>query len=171
MNHKNTWKKVLSTDEKIEFEFSISDRYIKFSLIVWVAVIGLLILFSPIMFSVSFLALYLSFLGILILVVGIIIFLIVLFYFGFYLKVANAYALTNKRVLIHRGWLSTNLVSIDYSKITDVSIYEPFFGKIITHSGYIAINTAGTQLQEVILKNIKTPYEIKKKLDLLKSKH
>jgi len=149
MSYEKIWKKTLGTDEKIEFEFSIGGRYIKFGLIVW-AIISL-----PLLFAAG---------------LGIFTFLIALFYYGFYLKVANAYALTNKRVLIHRGWLSTNTTSIDYSKITDVNVQEPFFDRIITHTGHIAINTAGTTLHEVILKHIEAPYEIKKKLDLLKDK-
>ena len=54
------------------------------------------------------------------------------FFYGFYFKIANAYAFTDHRVLAHRGWLSTNLVSIDYSKITNVTVEEPFFTKIFT---------------------------------------
>jgi hypothetical protein len=34
----------------------------------------------------------------------------------------------------------------------------------------MAIDTAGTTLQEVILKHIESPYEVKKKLDALKDK-
>ncbi len=149
MNYEKIWNKTLGSDEKVEYEFSIGSRYIKFGLIVW----GIISL--PFLFAAGF---------------GILIFLIALFYYGFYLKVANAYAFTNKRVLIHRGWLSTHTTSIDYSKITDVHIQEPFFDRIITHTGHIAINTAGTTLHEVILKHIESPYEIKKKLDALKDK-
>ena len=137
MNYEKIWNKTLSSDEKVEYEFSIGGRYIKFGLIIW----GIISL--PFLFAAGF---------------GILIFLIALFYYGFYLKVANAYAFTNKRVLIHRGWLSTNTTSIDYSKITDVHIQEPFFDRIITHTGHIAINTAGTTLHEVILKHIESPY-------------
>jgi len=149
MNYEKIWNKTLSSDEKVEYEFSIGNRYIKFGLIIW----GIISL--PFLFASGF---------------GIIIFLIALFYYGFYLKVANAYAFTNKRVLIHRGWLSTHTTSIDYSKITDVYIQEPFFDRIITHTGHIAVNTAGTTLHEVILKHVESPYEVKKKLDALKDK-
>jgi uncharacterized membrane protein YdbT with pleckstrin-like domain len=151
MNYEKIWNKTLSPDEKVEYEFSIGNRYRKFFLIIW-GIISLPFLFA---YDYRF---------------GILIFLIALFYYGFYLKVANAYAFTNKRVLIHRGWLSTNTTSIDYSKITDVYIQEPFFDRLITHTGHIAINTAGTTLYEVILKHIESPYEVKKKLDALKDK-
>lgn len=149
MKYEKIWNKTLSADEKVEVEFSIGDRYRNFKLIIW----G--IISFPFLFIFG---------------MGIIIFLIALFYFGYYLKVANAYAFTNKRVLIHRGWLSTHTISVDYSKITDVHVSESFLDRIITHTGNIIINTAGTNFAEIILRNVKSPYEIKKQLDNLKDK-
>lgn len=146
MENTKIWDKILSEGEKIEFEFSISKRYRKIFLIVWVA-IGLISLMAG---------------------VGIFIIAWALFYYGFYLKISNAYAFTNKRVLVHRGWLSTNMVSIDYPKITDITVIEPFFDRLITHTGNILINTAGTATVEAALRHIELPYEIKKKLDALK---
>lgn len=151
MKYENIWNKTLGSDEKVKFEFSIGDRYIKYHLIFW-GVISLLFLLAMGLGILTFLA------------------LVALFYYGFYLKVANAYAFTNKRVLIHKGWLSTHTISVDYSKITDVHIEEPFIDRVITHTGHIAINTAGTTLHEIVLKHVESPYEIKKKLDSLKDK-
>lgn len=150
MNYEKIWKKVLIDDEKVEYEFSVGDRYIKFCLIAW----G--IISFPLLF----------FWGI-----GIFVFAIIFFYYTFYLKVANAYAFTNKRVLIHRGWLSTHSISVDYDKITDIHIQEPFFDRIITHTGDIAIITAGTTSDQILLKHITAPYEVKKKLDTFKDKN
>jgi uncharacterized membrane protein YdbT with pleckstrin-like domain len=148
MNYEDIWQKTLSKDEKVEFEFSIGNRYRKFGIIA-MALLGLLFLMAA---------------GL-----GIVIFLIGLFYYGFYLPKANAYAFTNKRVLIHRGWLSTRTVAIDYPKITDIHVAEPFLDKIFYHTGNIAVNTAGTNtLYEVVLRHVEHPYEIKKKLDELK---
>ena len=90
------------------------------------------------------------------------------FYYFVYLKRSNAYAFTNKRVLIHRGWLSTNLISVDYVKITNIFISQSFFQKILTKTGTIAIDTAGTGGEEVVLKNINNPYKLKQLLDDLK---
>ena len=80
----------------------------------------------------------------------------------FYLKAANAYAFTDKRAVVHRGWLSTNLVSIDYRQITDVSVKEPFFERIFLGTGYLNINTAGTGGQEISLRHIANPYKVKR---------
>lgn len=146
LKYQDIWNKTLSNGETVEYEFSVGQKYVKFMLIMW------LIISLPLLFA-----------GI-----GFVILLFVLFYFGFYVKKANAYAFTNKRILIHKGWLSTNTISIDYSRITDVRVQENFFDKLLTHTGDIAINTAGTAMIEVVLKNIEAPYEVKKKMDALK---
>ena len=67
MKYEKVWEKTLGSDEKVEFEFSIGDRYRKFGLIVW-GVISL-----PLLFLAG---------------LGVITFLIALFYYGYYLKVA-----------------------------------------------------------------------------------
>jgi len=45
---------------------------------------------------------------------------------------------------------------------------EPLLDKVITHTGHLIINTAGTAFPEVILTRISRPHEIKKKLDKLR---
>jgi len=147
MDYQKIWDKTLSKGEEVKYSFSIGDRYIKFNLIAW-GVVSVFLL--P---AMGF---------------GVLTFLIALFYYKFYLRVANAYAFTNKRVLIHTGWLSTHSTSIDYSKITDVHVREPFFDEVVTKTGDIAINTAGSGAIEVILRHIEKPYEIKKQLDEMK---
>ena len=148
MKYDKIWEKVLSNGERVEYEFSIGDRFIKYGLIMY-----------------GIICVLLAFLG----GFGIFLFLFILCAF-MYMKKANAYALTNKRVLIHRGLLSTKTISVDYHKITDVLVSEPFMDRILTHSGHIAIDTAGTGGEEIVLKHVEKPYEIKKKLDELKDK-
>jgi uncharacterized membrane protein YdbT with pleckstrin-like domain len=145
MEYEHIWKKALRDDETVQYEFSLSKKYRNFYLVLF-SIIGLFFMLG------SF-------------PTGVIILLLVFFYFGFYLRVSNAYALTDKRVLIHRGWLSTNATSIEYQHITDVTVQEPFLERIITKSGDLSINTAGTSAKEVVLKHIATPYEVRKKID------
>jgi len=147
LKYQRIWDKVLSNGEEVKYEFSISDKYLKFLLV------------TGILLSIPFMFVF----GIGFLLLG-----FYLFYCLYYAKVANAYAFTNKRILIHRGWLNTSLVSVDYHKITDVFVIENFLDRIFYKSGHLAINTAGTDNHEIILKNIATPYEIKKILDSLK---
>lgn len=153
MTYEKIWKKVLNPDEKVEYEFSVGERYRKFMMVFLIIIILPLSFISNSSRAVALFAI-----------------LSVLFYFGWYIKIANAYAFTDKRVLIYRGWVATDIVSVDYSKITDITAEEPFFEKIITKSGNLSINTAGTPQPEIVFKHIDLPYELKKKLDLLKEK-
>lgn len=149
MEYKKIWNKVLRDDEEVEYEFSLGKRYRMFYLTLFI-ILGLFLLLGlpPL---------------------GVIFILFSLFYFGFYLRVANAYAFTNKRVLVHTGWLNTHAISIEYEKITDVTVQEPFLERLITKTGNLSINTAGTTAKEVILKHIPTPYEVRKKLDNIRT--
>ncbi len=163
MNYQDIWQKVLAVDETVEYEFSVGKLFRQFNIFIktFLAIIVAVLMyyfwsilklpFPEIFFTIFFL--YLIFL---------------LFYYGFYLKIANAYALTNKRVLIHRGWLSTDLVCVDYNKITDLTVVVPFFESLITGTGDLHIDTAGTPIQEIVLKHIAAPYEIRKKLEEIK---
>ncbi len=149
MKYKNIWEKALNSHEEVKYEFSVADRYRYFRL-------GVLCVLGAVFFFTSFPAL------------GVIVIAGAAFYYGFYLKTANAYAFTDRRVLIHRGWLSTNMVSVEYVKITDVTVLEPFVEKLVTHSGHLAINTAGSIGNEIILKHVERPYDLKKKLDQMR---
>lgn len=149
MEYEKVWQKVLRADEVVKHEFSIGKRYRTFNIIVW-GIVALLFMAG----SFSF---------------GLVVLLVILFYFGFYLRVANAYALTDKRILIHRGWLSTSAVSVEYVNITDVTIQEPFIERLLTKTGNLLINTAGTGAKEVTLTHITAPYEVRKKIDEIRS--
>ena len=139
------WQKVLSKDEVIKEEFSISNKYINIWGTFWIIILGI---FTLAMLGIGA--------------------LIPAFYYFIYLKKSNLYAFTNKRILIHRGWLSTNLISVDYNKITNIFVSQSFFQKILTKTGTIAIDTAGTGGEEVVLKNVNDPYELKQLLDNLR---
>lgn len=150
MKHKHIWNKTLGPNEEVKHEFSVGDRYRMVCLIFW-AVISLVVAIGS--WWVALLVAALA-----------------AFYFGFYLKVANAYAFTDHRVLIHTGWLSTKLVSTEFSKITDVTVTEPFLDSIIFKTGGIDINTAGSKGEEIKLKHVERPYELKKTLDSLRGR-
>ncbi len=143
--NKEVWQKILSPNEKIKYEFTISENY---------RIIGIL---TGIALGFYFFALS-SFLGVVFI-------LFIVFYFGWYLKEANNYAFTNKRVLIHQGWIGSQLISVDYNKITDVTVVEPFLDKLVLRTGHLKINTAGADSQTISLKNLAEPYKIKNKLD------
>lgn len=154
MHYANVWNKVLNPSEEVKFEFSVGNKYRKFGLIL-----------SLVLFGIIFLSGLISQSGF-ITSIGLI-FIALSFFRFWYKKVSNAYAFTDKRVLIHHGWLSTKAQSVDYSKITEVSISEPFLSRIITKSGDMSIHT-GNITDALVLQNIEAPYEIKKKLDALR---
>jgi uncharacterized membrane protein YdbT with pleckstrin-like domain len=146
MTTKDIWAKVLSPDEKIKYEFSLGKRLISLQRNGWI------------LLGILFLPLY-GF-GVVFIITG--------FLWGWYLRRANNYALTDKRILVLRGWLSTHLTSVDYDKITDIRVKQPFSERVIFNTGSLIINTAGTASPEIILGNIENPYEVKKKIDSIK---
>ena len=152
MTRKNILKKILKPKEKIIKEFSLGKRYILFIQTITTIVC---LIFLPISWIIS----PLFFFFVIVLISFLVIFV------GWYLRRANIYLLTDKRILIHRGWLSTQLISVDYEKITDIKVFETFVEKIFLETGAIFINTAGTPYHEIKLLHIKKPYNLKKKID------
>lgn len=141
------WRNKLEPGEIVEHEFTIGTAYLKFSLIIWI-VIGVITS---------------------VLLIGFLILPIALFYFLFYAKRANHYLFTDKRVLIMRGWLTTNLTSIDYGKITDIHIRQGFMEKLLYKTGTIFIETAGSA-SHLVLRNLENPYGLKMELDTIRGK-
>ncbi len=92
----------------------------------------------------------------------------IIFYNLFYLKVSNEFVLTNRRMLIKRGWISTKVKSIHYEKITDISVSQSLFDKIIK-TGILSVSTAGTDGYKAVLRHIPRPYKIKDLLYNLKT--
>lgn len=154
MHYANVWNKVLNPNEEVKFEFSVGNRYRKYGLVM-----------SLILFSLVFLIGLISQTSF---ITWASLVCIALSIFRFwYKKVSNAYAFTDRRVLIHHGWLSTTAQSVDFSKITEVSISEPFLSRLVTKSGDMSIHT-GNITDALVLRNIEKPYEVKKKLDSLR---
>lgn len=137
LKYSYNWDRTLNPDEKVLYETSIGFRYIVVCLFITLVIFGFLIFPIPIL----------------------------LFYYLYYLRVANAYCFTNKRVLIHKGWLSRKLISIEYPRITDVHVIESFIDRFLFGSGNIIINTAGTRLYEARIENVDNPNDVKKVLD------
>ena len=134
------WQRILGKDETVEYEFSLSSKYTTIWMVFW-----------SLLFIMTFIGPFIFY-----------------FYFKIYLKKANIYGFTNKRILIHKGWLSSNTISIDYSKITDIRVNQSFLEKTLINSGSLYINTAGSGNTEVVLSAIDNPYEVKKILDDLR---
>ncbi len=96
---------------------------------------------------------------------------IVIFYYQYYLRIANRYVLTESRIMFKRGWLSTEVESIHYDRITDVLVTQSIWDKFIFGVGKLFINTAGGEDYEAKMVNIRDPHEMKKKIYSLKNKN
>jgi uncharacterized membrane protein YdbT with pleckstrin-like domain len=149
MNYKKICDKIIGKDEQIKYVFSVGYSFITLSMTFW-AIISIFFLF----FSYS---------------IGIFTFIITIFYHLYYLKIANVYILTNKRMVVKKGWLSNRTISIDYGNITDITIHENFIYRLLTCTGDMIINTAGTDKAETILRHIENPHEVKNIINELKN--
>jgi uncharacterized membrane protein YdbT with pleckstrin-like domain len=138
----------LEPGETIEREFGVGNTYVTYNLILWCAV-------GVLLFAVG---------------IGVLIFIFSLFYFLYYIKRANQYAFTNKRILIMHGLLSTQLTSIDFGKITDIHIRQGFMEKMLFKTGSLHFETAGVASQ-LMLKHIEDPYRVKKDLDIIRGRN
>ena len=143
-------REIISPDEKILVEFGIADTYSGF----WIFLGIVILIISLIFIRELWLGLFLG---------------LALIGYGFYLKSAYFYFLTEKRAIYYFRFFHTQLTSVDYQKITDLNVRENFLEKIFFASGDLAINTAGTQREEIILKHVANPHNLKIKLNEIKS--
>lgn len=157
---KNIWANILGKGEEIQWEFSVGKKY-RLLQSLKIVIPGILIIFAGLvamLFSVIFTVLVL---------VGVS--LVALGWFDYwYLKKANNFAFTNKRILCRRGWLGTRLTVVGYKKITHVVVVQSFWDKFITNTGYLKIDTAGISGTEIIFSHIEDPYFIRGKMEELR---
>jgi uncharacterized membrane protein YdbT with pleckstrin-like domain len=160
-------EKILSPSEKVQYQFSLGNRYLRIKKTATICFGFLFILGVGIAISLvaDISVLLIAITGI---ILWVILVLFSIFYFDWYLKRANIYLITNRRVIIHKGWLCTNMVSTSFSQITDVKVIEPFIDRLIFKAGILKINTAGGEGHAIILSYIEDPYSIKRKLNELR---
>ena len=162
MKYQKIWEKVLNSDEQVKYEFSVGDGFLKFVFLFFI----ILAIFSGIIALIAF-GNDASGFGVFSLFwVGL--YLVLGFTMRKYFKISNAYAFTDRRILIHKGWLSTKATSVNYDKVTEVSVIEPFLARLLMKTGDLSIHT-GNVTDAIVFHNISTPYEIKKKLDALRN--
>ena len=149
MNYKKICDKIVNKDEQIKYIFSVGYSFITLSMTFW-SIVSIFFMFFE------------AYVGIFTLIVAI-------FYHFYYLKIANVYILTDKRIIVKKGWLSNRTISIDYGNITDITVHENFIYRLLTCSGDMIINTAGTDKAEVVLQHIDNPHEVKNIIDELKN--
>lgn len=88
-------------------------------------------------------------------------------YCNFYLKAANQYYITNKRIIRREGLISVDYSSISYQKITDFKLKQNLFERFVTRSGSIYFSSAGSSGFEVKFQNIDKPFKTLKLINEL----
>lgn len=142
--------------EGIIFQFSISEKYLNY-LFSFYFFLAIFLSFLSLKINIFFIKTFFFFLSFLFLIFG--------FFKKWYLKKYYQYFLTKKRIISLTGILKKELVSIEFTKITDMKIEQGFWEKILFNSGKIIIETAGKERPELILEKIEDPFLVKKKID------
>lgn len=83
---------------------------------------------------------------------------------------ANRYLLTTRRVIIKQGLFSVKLTAALYDKITHLEVMQNVVDRLLLHHGSIIVNTAGTNKDEIVLRFVDYPMEIKNLLERLINK-
>ncbi len=94
--------KILSPSEKVEYQFSLSERFLKIkkTMAIFLGFIILLVLGVATIkiFDIDIILVVLIAVCFLALLIG-----LSVFYFDWYLKISNVFILTDKRIIAHRG--------------------------------------------------------------------
>jgi len=77
---------------------------------------------------------------------------------------SRKYALTTDRLIYSRGIFSEKFKSTLYHKVTDISLTQSFWDKLL-NTGTITINTAGTDKYEIRYRKISDPITVKKAIN------
>jgi membrane protein YdbS with pleckstrin-like domain len=91
-------------------------------------------------------------------------------YYFYYIKISHEYVITDKRIIIKRGWLNIKTITISYNRMTDAVIKQDLIDRII-RIGTLSISTAGSDGYEVKLSHIEKPNSLKKILFDLKESY
>ncbi|MBN2197912.1 PH domain-containing protein [Candidatus Wolfebacteria bacterium] len=72
------------------------------------------------------------------------------------------YAITDKRVILQKGWIGRDFEMIDFDQITNVEVNVGFFDKFFGsgNTGSILVFTAGLSPKSYVIRSIVNPYDI-----------
>ncbi|KKT92899.1 MAG: hypothetical protein UW94_C0011G0011 [Parcubacteria group bacterium GW2011_GWA2_45_14] len=74
------------------------------------------------------------------------------------------YAITDRRVMTREGLLHKTFVTADLPSVTDVTIDESFLERVLTGTGIVGINTAGSNRVELHFDHVKRPFALRKEI-------
>ncbi len=76
----------------------------------------------------------------------------------------TGYEVTERGVVVTRGWLSRRRVEATFAKVTDVSVVQTIVGRLLGF-GAITINTAGSNEAPVVFAGVADPDTVKELID------
>ncbi|HLD25943.1 MAG TPA: PH domain-containing protein [Candidatus Andersenbacteria bacterium] len=141
------WRRFLLPDEQLIHAFGVGGAYV---FVFWIAPMLATLLLGGVVGIANIL------LGSMFLIAtaG---FLLPILYLLFFIH----YAVTNKRVVVREGVLQKRYITVDMKSITDISVRESFLERLLTHTGTIGINTAGSPGIELRLKHVRHPFQFR----------
>ena len=86
---------------------------------------------------------------------------------AFFLKVGIKYILTEKRVIVRKGYFDISVHSTPYNQITHIRVDHKFMERVVLDYGKITINTAGINMKEIVLEYVTRPLEFKNIMEKL----
>jgi membrane protein YdbS with pleckstrin-like domain len=142
------WNQIISKEEKKELEFGISITYATL-LLLFTSITGIIIVFSNII------------IGLAIVILGVIYF--------WYLAKGKHFLLTDNRIILVDVFVGREVISVDYSQITDIELEQSPFDQM-GGWGTLSINTAGTHSPTIKITPVNNPQKIKQELDNIRQK-
>ena len=71
----------------------------------------------------------------------------------------DEFVITNRRIIIKKGWITLDTLEISLQKIEAVNVYQSIFGRIWNYGSIIVVGTGGTRER---FHYIKKPIEFRK---------
>lgn len=159
---RNAFKPYLAEDEELILVTGLSSAYLRNKFIIYFffpgIIFGILAGATGWMLGVS---------KLMYLVGGGVVMLVAAGFKTFHLYHANRYLLTTRRVMIKKGIFGVKLTAALFDKITHIEVDQSFLDRLLLHHGDIIINTAGTNKNEIIIKFVDYPIELKNLLERL----
>lgn len=85
----------------------------------------------------------------------------------YFTKEGIQYILTDKRLVVQRGYFQVTLYSANYSKITHIVVDQNVLDRLFYKHGKLIVNTSGMQSNPITLNYLESPIEFKNILERL----
>lgn len=159
---RDAFKRYLSEDEELILVTGFSNAYIRSKFIIYLFYPGLLLFGLGL--GLGWLLKIGTTWALILAIVGLLISAILKTMHVFH---SNRYLLTTRRVIIKQGLFSVKLIATLFDKITHLEVDQSIVDRLFLHHGTIIINTAGMNKDEISLRFVDYPMELKNLLERL----